>query len=156
MICPQGGGKITDDKPSDTFTTCIYCETKFAIEREKPKPPPLITPEYEYEPSKSSMSSQQILVTVFVCAAIIIGEIIFIAVVANKNEKPDYTYGGYSKPTPATKYTPPISPTPIPNQNLLEFGGKGTGEGLFQDADFVFQFSQGNTARRLFLRKCKK
>lgn len=138
LICPQCGGKITDYKPSDIFTVCVYCGTKFVIEREQPKPPPptpLITPEYEYEPSKSSMSSQQILVTVFVCVAIILGGIIFIAVVANKKEKPDYTYGGYSKPTPATKYTPPISPTPTPNLNLLEFGGKGTGEGLFKDAD---------------------
>ena len=135
LICPQCGGRITVYKPSDAFTVCIYCETKFVIEHETTKPPPRV--EFDYEPVKSSMSRQQIFVTVFVCAAIILGGIIFIAVVANKKDKADNTYSGYTKPTPFSKYTPPISPTPTPNLNLLEFGGKGTGEGLFQDADSI-------------------
>ncbi len=140
LICPQCGGKITDYKPLDTFTVCSYCETRFVIERDLPKSPPLMpTPEW----SNPSMSPQQLFMTIFVCATIGLGLIIFIAIVSTKNNQPETPYVGYTPPTPKTLYTPPISPTPTPKLNLIEFGGKGTGDGLFKDADSIAVDGQG-------------
>ncbi len=133
LICPQCGGKIIDYKPSDIFAVCGYCATKFVIERETPKPSPQV--EFDYEPVRNSLSSNQIFTTVFVSAAIILGLIFFIAIVANKKDKPEQKNIDYIKPTPTVSYSPPISPIPTPY--LLEFGGKGTGEGLFQDAGSI-------------------
>ncbi len=48
----------------------------------------------------------------------------------------------YSTPTYPT-VSPRLSPTPTPNLNLLEFGGKGTGEGLFKDAGSIAVDSKG-------------
>lgn len=133
LICPQCGGKITDYKSSDIFTVCIYCETKFVIEREPPKPPPV----YENSPAVSSLSSGQIKGIIFIIAAVILGGVVLSLIISNKKAEPNLNYGGYTKPTPYNTYTPTISPTPTPNPNLLEFGGKGTGEGLFQDAGSI-------------------
>jgi hypothetical protein len=135
LICPQCGGKITEYRPSDITTVCGYCETKFVIEREPTKPLPPV--EFDFEPARSSLSSQQIFVTAIACAAIIIGGVIFAAIALNKREKSDIPRVDYTRPTPAVSYSPPISPTPTPNLDLLEFGGKGTGEGLFQDAGSI-------------------
>ncbi len=140
LICPQCGGKITDYKPSDSFAVCGYCSTKFVIEREPPQ-----TPQFEPTPKhfNASMSPPQIFATIFACAAIVLGLLIFIAVVSNKKDAPDKPYVFYTTPTPFTKYSPPISPTPTPNLNLLEFGGKGTGDGLFKDADSIAVDKEG-------------
>lgn len=133
LICPQCGGKITDYNPSDIFTICSYCETRFVIDREQPKPPPA-TPEYKYEPFKNSLSSGQITGIVLIVFAFVIGGIFLFSASKKEKVEPIYNYGGYSKtPTP----TPTASPSPTPNPNLLEFGGKGTGEGLFKDADSI-------------------
>lgn len=133
LICPQCGGKITDYNPSDTFTICSYCETKFVIDREQPKHPPQ-TPEYKYEPFKNSLSSGHIAGIALIVFAFIIGGLFLYSASKNGKNEPTYNYGGYSKTqTP----TPTISPTPTPNPNLLEFGGKGTGDGLFKDADSI-------------------
>ena len=137
LICPQCGGKIVDYKLNDIFTVCNYCGTKFVIEHEIPKP--VFTPAYEYKPVSSSFTSGQIVGTIMILAAIVIGGIIFLSVISNKNTEPEKPLDGYTKPTPTN--TPPISPTPTPN--LLEFGGKGTGEGLFQDADSLAVDSKG-------------
>ena len=141
LICPQCGGKITDYKPSDNFAVCGYCSTKFVIEREPPKPSQFApTPEQ----FNSSMSQQQIFAVIFACAAIGLGLLIFIAVVSNKRkDEPGNAYSRYTTPTPFTTYSPPISPTPTPKINLLEFGGKGTGDGLFKDADSIAVDKEG-------------
>ncbi len=131
---------MTDYTPSDTFAVCGYCGTKFVIEREPPKPPP-----FAPTPARlnAAMSPQQLLMTIAACAAIGLGLIIFIVIVSNKKNQPETPYVGYTPPTPRTLYTPPPSPTPTPNLNLLEFGGKGTGNGLFNDADSIAVDGQG-------------
>ena len=136
LICPQCGGKITDYKSSDNFAVCGYCGTRFVIEHKQ-------QPLRVGSNSKPLMSPQQILVTVIACAVIILGGIIFIAVVATTREQTSESYEAYTRPTPMVFSTPRISPTPTPNPNLIEFGGKGTGDGLFKDADSIAVDKQG-------------
>ncbi len=135
LICPQCGGKITDYKEKDTFTVCAYCLTKFVIEREPPKPLPKI--DFEYEPVRTPLTKQQIQAIVFVCGALFLGGIMFIVLIANNQKKSKDVQGVRTKPIPYSASTASIPPTPTPNLNLLEFGGKGTGDGIFEDADSI-------------------
>lgn len=136
LICPQCGGKITDYKPQDSFAVCGYCETRFVIETEKP---PIAAP--VYQPLETSSFSSNQIISVAGGAFLIAVIIIFIAVAASRPEPkpnhPVYNPPRYSTPAPTA------SPTPTPNPNLLEFGGKGTGNGLFQDADSIAVDSKG-------------
>lgn len=139
LICPQCGGKITDYKPWDNSALCGYCETRFVIEPDKPKPPVQSAP--VYEPIETSTATPNVFIAVISAVILVIGGIIFIAVLTSKKDKPDLTYIGNRK-----SYSSPISrtsPAPTPNPNLLEFGGKGTGNGLFQDADSIAVDKQG-------------
>ena len=144
LICPQCGGKIIDYKDWANFVTCGYCETKFVIEQAKPKPEepkPAFQFQPVYKPLKESSANPTIFIAVIVSAVMLIGGIFFISVVTRKRNEPNLNFGGYSKPISTPTLSPRISPTP--NPNLLEFGGKGTGDGLFQDADAIAVDSKG-------------
>ncbi|HLM62391.1 MAG TPA: hypothetical protein VK308_16435 [Pyrinomonadaceae bacterium] len=138
LICPQCGGKITDYKPWDNFATCEYCTTRFVIEQQKPA---AAEPVYQSLPT-SSLSPNTIIGFV-VGACLFVGGIFFIAILSRKKPEPNLNFGGYSKPYSTPTLSPLLSPTPTPNPNLLEFGGKGTGNGLFQDADSIAVDSKG-------------
>jgi hypothetical protein len=135
LICPQCGGKITEYAPWQNFAVCGYCETKFVVEREKPA----ATAQLVYEPLKTSSLSPNVFVGIVAAACLVIGGIFLIAILTNrKDAKPDYPVYNpprYSTPAPA------FSPAPTPN--LLEFGGKGTGNGLFQEAGAIAVDSKG-------------
>jgi len=137
LICPQCGGKITEYAPWQNFAVCGYCETKFVIEREKPA----AIAQPVYEPLKTSSLSPNVFVGIVAAACLVIGGIFLIAILTNrKDAKPDYPVYNpprYSTPAPA------FSPAPTPNPNLLEFGGKGTGNGLFQEAGAIAVDSKG-------------
>lgn len=142
LICPQCGGKITDYKPWDNFAVCGYCETKSVIATEKPKPipePPPPPVEPVYQPFESSAPQQNIAVIAFGAVLLIFVGIVFIGIIAkNKKSNSDYpprtsTPYVYKTATP----TASVSPTPVNNLNLLDFGGKGTSIGAFQDAGAI-------------------
>jgi DNA-binding transcriptional regulator/RsmH inhibitor MraZ len=137
LICPQCGGKITEYSPWQNFVTCGYCETRFVIEAQKA----LGQVEPVYKPLKTSSMSPNLIISFVVGAFLVAGGIIFIAAVANRKD-PKPTYPVYNPPRYSTP-APTPSPTPTPNPNLLEFGGKGTGNGLFQDADAIAVDSKG-------------
>lgn len=143
LICPQCGGKITDYKPTDSFTVCVYCETKFVIEREKkeyvaPPSPPV------YESFESSGSDNGVMVGIIVLVLVVFLGGVFLFAIFSSKKTSENPYSGSNRPTYSTPtYIPPISPTPTPNLNLLEFGGKGTGEGLFQDATSIAVDKEG-------------
>ncbi len=141
LICPQCGGKITDYKPWDNFALCGYCETKFVIEPEKPKP--LIAPPTEpiYQPFENSNSSQNVFAIVIGTVFLVFVGIVFIGILTSKKPTPNYPV--YSPPRSTPLISPTFSPLPTPNPNLLEFGGKGTGNGLFQEADSIAVDSKG-------------
>jgi len=131
LICPQCGGKITEYAPRQNFATCGYCETRFVIEPQKPA----VQSAPVYEPLKTSSLSPNVIISLVVGACLVACGIFFISILSNRKD-PKPTYPVYNPPSFPT-ISPRISPTPTPNPNLLEFGGKGTGNGLFQDADAI-------------------
>ena len=136
LICPQCGGKITEYSQWQQFATCDYCGSKFLVEPHKQVDAPI------YQPVKTTNANPNIFVGVIAAAVFVVIGIFLIATLAGKKEtKPDrpIVYQPPSYPTP----TPRISPTPTPNPNLLEFGGKGTANGLFQNADALAVDRQG-------------
>ena len=139
LICPQCGGKITEYSPLQQFTVCGYCETRFLIEPEKRKFAEQTEP--VYEPIKTSNVNPNILIGTITAMVLIVGGIFFIAILVGKKEpKPNYPV---YKPTNYPTLSPTVSPTSTPNPNLLEFGGKGTANGLFQDAEAIAVDSKG-------------
>jgi len=136
-ICPQCGGKITTFDARQNLATCGYCQTQFVIE---PAKQPAAQPGFIHQTPKSPIPGVKVI-SIAAAVCLILGSIFFIAIFASRKIEPDLTLGNYSKP-----YTTPISPrspAPTPNSNLLEFGGKGTGNGLFQDADAMAVDRQG-------------
>ncbi len=140
LICPQCGGKITEYSPWQQFATCDYCQTKFVIEQQKPKTVEAATPVYQSLGTSSPNSN--IIIGSIVGICLVIFGIFFFAIPANKKEPQPVSSRTYSTPTYPT-VSPRLSPTPTPNLNLLEFGGKGTGDGLFKDADSIAVDSKG-------------
>ena len=130
LICPQCGGKITEYSQWQQFATCDYCGSKFLVEPQKRVAEPV------YQPIKTTTVEPKIFIGIIAAAVFVVGGIFLIAVLAGKKEtKPDRPIA--YKPTNYPTATPRVSPTPTPNPNLLEFGGKGTANGLFQDADAI-------------------
>jgi hypothetical protein len=139
LICPQCGGKITNYSKLESFANCCYCNTKFLIKGEEPKPESHNI--QVFDPPKSAGTNPNISIGVIAAVVIFIGGFIFLAVLMNKNAATTTVYPTYKPPfsTPS----PRSSPAPTPNPNLLEFGGKGTGNGMFKDADSITVDSKG-------------
>jgi sugar lactone lactonase YvrE len=133
LICPQCGGKITNYSPFQNFATCGYCSTRFLIEPEKQKT--TIAGELYYDSLPTSKPTPNLFVFIIGGVVLFIGGIILFAVLMSA-KKPEPKYNVYKTPNFPTPI-PRVSPTPTPNPNLLEFGGKGTGNGLFKDADAI-------------------
>lgn len=133
LICPQCGGKILEYDPSKSFAACGYCETRFVIEAAKRK-----SDQPSYQPLENTKLTKGVLVAGGTAALAVLAVIFFAAVLTNRNEpKPTAPNLPAYNPTAYPTATPNISPAPTPDLNLLEFGGKGTGDGLFQDADAI-------------------
>jgi sugar lactone lactonase YvrE len=133
LICPQCGGKITDYSPWQQFVDCQYCSTRFIMPQENPAPRNDPGPAFE-TPSSPNIGRNLVLgVAGALCA--IFGVVIALSLVKTKPRTPPNppTYPVYTTTTPVTIATPAATPNP----NLLEFGGKGTGNGLFQDATSI-------------------
>jgi hypothetical protein len=132
LTCPQCGGKITEYNQWQPFVTCQYCSTRFVVETEKQ---PAVSFDHSYENSSSPNIGRNLVIGVFVTIGLIFGAGLLLSLVKS---------GPKTTPTPPTypvykTASPPKSATPAatPNPNLLEFGGKGTSNGLFQDADAI-------------------
>lgn len=134
LICPQCGGKITEYSQWQQFATCDYCGSKFLIEPHKQVAEPVD------QPLKTTTVNPNVFIGIIAAAIFAVGGIFLIAVLTGKKE---------TKPERPIVYQPPVFPTatprisPTPNPNLLEFGGKGTANGLFKDADALAVDSKG-------------
>lgn len=135
LICPQCGGRITQYLPGQAFTTCSYCSTTFRVESNKQKDVEPPVPVYESMPG--SGPKPEVFVTVLIAVVLIFGGLVFIGVLGDT--RPTRTPSAYSPPSAR----PGTSPSPTPNPNLLKFGGKGTGDGLFKDANSIAVDKQG-------------
>lgn len=139
LICPQCGGKITEYNQWQRFATCGYCDTRFVIEQEAQKNPLPFQHEPFYEAPGKYNSNINVMVGVGLVVVFFFGGILLLTLLSKKS-------GSSSPNFPGSKSSPPrtaLSPTPTPNQNLLQFGGKGTGNGLFKDADSITVDKQG-------------
>jgi len=132
LICPQCGGKITEYEQWQKFATCRYCGTRFVIEPEKHDAPPFYTEPAGYSADRS-FNDQNLVIGVIASISLIFGGIILFYLAGAKPKPAAPNYPVYKTPEPPRS----ASPTPTPNPNILEFGGKGTGNGLFQDADAI-------------------
>lgn len=139
LICPQCGGKITNYSLWESFANCGYCGTRFLIEREKSKPEPQI--EQVYEQPQTSGANPNIFIGIVVAVFLGFGVLVLLGLVLSGKKEPKTTYPVYTTPYRTPKLN--ISPTPTPNPNLLEFGAKGTGNGMFKDADSIAVDSKG-------------
>jgi hypothetical protein len=139
LICPQCGGAITNYLPRDNFAVCGYCETKFVIEPERSKP--AIQSESVFSSPKNSNNSSNIFIGVIVALGLVFSGIILLGIALSGKKEPQTNYSIYS--TPYRTPIPAVTVTPTPNPNLLEFGGKGTGKGMFNDADAIAVDSKG-------------
>lgn len=137
LICPQCGGKITSYAPGQRFTTCSYCSTTFLIEENKQTPTPAAP---VYEPYKYSGPKPQLFVVIIGAVIAVMVGVLLIGLAASKKgiASPPRT-GGFFPSSP----TPKVTPVPTPNPNILEFGGTGTGEGQFKDANSITVDKQG-------------
>ncbi len=134
LICPQCGGQITSYEPGATFATCGYCSTRFLIDQNKQSD---AAP--DLSPPVTSVSPRPLG---FVIAGIVIAVVVAVlaAMIANQRPPPR---SGTTPVWPSSSPKPGGSPWSTPNNNLLEFGGKGTGNGLFQDANSLAVDSKG-------------
>jgi sugar lactone lactonase YvrE len=133
LICPQCGGKITEYNQWQKIIYCQYCSTRFIIGQENPEP------STQFEPLRSSSerlnSGQNMVIGVIASICLLFGGIIVLSLVKTKSKTTPPNYPVYK----TTTTTPQKSASPVatPNPNQLEFGGKGTGNGLFQNADAI-------------------
>ena len=73
------------------------------------------------------------VIGVIASICLLFGGIIVLSLVKTKSKTTPPNYPVYKTTTPQKS----ASPVATPNPNLLEFGGKGTGNGLFQNADAI-------------------
>ena len=135
LICPQCGGQITNYSPGQTIATCEYCETKFVIaENKKPAEPPIFEENVSATPNFGLIIGIVIGVVVLVAGGVLISVVSSVRTAVSRI--PTIT-------SPSRATTTKTEPTPTPTPELLEFGGKGTGNGFFKDADSLAVDAKG-------------
>lgn len=128
LICPQCGGQITSYLPGATFATCSYCSTKFLVAQNKQS-----DVASSYEPPVTSLSPRIIAAAATV---VIVGiALVLIASITSKRRITSPASPTSYTATPAARGN--ATPAATPSDTLLEFGGKGTGNGLFKDANSI-------------------
>ena len=133
LICPQCGGKITEYSQWQKVLFCPYCSTRFITGEEPAEPAAHFDP--MPDTSERFQNGQNLVIGIVAAVCLIFGAIIFLSLVKTKPKPTPPSYPVYKDP-PVTLYKTP-APTATPNPNLLEFGGKGTANGLFQDASAI-------------------
>ncbi len=137
LVCPQCGGKITDYSPLENFAVCEYCSTQFVIEPEK-QAAASASPTADDSPTAEESLDPYDPLGKIACAFLLIFFVIGV-VVSNNN----WSRQTYSSPD-LLKYMPadPVAAPPA-KANLLEFGGTGAGDGLFQNASALAVDARG-------------
>lgn len=140
LICPQCGGEIEDYSPAQTTATCKYCGVLFVIERKPASKPEFPFPVYAEVEDSPVVESNRLSTVIAIAFAAIMGIIIFGGIASWKG-----TRTGVTEPTKKSSPSSTKGPTSSTGSNpdLIEFGGKGTGNGLFKDANSVAADKQG-------------
>lgn len=133
LICPQCGGNITEHSQWQKVVNCGYCGTRFIGGAENAEPA------IKFNPSRDALerlnNGQNMMVGVIAAVCLVFGGIIVLSLVKASSKKTPPTYPVYTTNTPSTQRTPVPEATISPN--LIEFGGTGTANGLFQDASAI-------------------
>ena len=136
FACPQCGAALESDAVYSATVECPYCHSTVIVPPElRPAPPPTPPMFSEYEPdkvvTKQSFSFPRVL------AFFVVGIIFFLFLILS--------LAGPSHNRNTGSYTPPFStPEASPSPYVFSFGGKGTGPGLFQEAQEVAVDGEGN------------
>lgn len=133
LICPQCGGQIKHYLPGQTFATCGYCATRFLIEDEMRS-----AQAADLSPPAGRELSPAAIAGIVAALLLVIGAVVLVAMMVSVNSKKTVAPVAV-KPAAAT---PSLRATPLPSRspedpNLLSFGGKGTGNGLFDGANSI-------------------
>jgi sugar lactone lactonase YvrE len=139
LICPQCGGKITEYSEWQQFVTCSYCGTRFITAQEEK--PPAVDFEPSYAAAEMPNAGRNLVLGVVAALCLVFGGLIISVAVRNKPKNSPPTYPVY-KTTVATPQKS-ASPAATPNPNVLEFGVKGTSNGLFKDAGAIAVDQEG-------------
>lgn len=137
LICPQCGGSIANYSEAERFATCVYCSTRFLIES-------AASADDDNEPviyQRPEPKNTQAIFLAVGGSVLIVGALIFFGLMRS-NERLEPKGISYAPPVLPTQL-PTFSPTPEPELDLLRFGGKGTGDGLFDDASSIAVDSEG-------------
>ena len=131
LICPQCGGNITEYSQWQKVINCQYCSTRFIVGEQNPAP----VIDFEPSPNVPLSFNSSALVGAIAAICILFGGIIVFTLAKRKPKSTPPTYPVY-KATPVTPQRSPV-PESTPDPNQLQFGGKGTANGLFQDASAI-------------------
>jgi hypothetical protein len=108
--------------------------------RPAPPPAPPATPLSSYAPDEGRKPNFSF---VGILALIIVGTVFFVFLMFTLKPRRDPKPAAYQPQSPPTVPTPPRAGR-IPNEYVLTFGGEGTGQGLFKDAQEVAVDGAGN------------
>ncbi len=135
--CPQCGGSLEAGPITNPTVECPYCHSAVIVPPELRPPPP--TPSFrsfEPEPPKPVAFSFPKAISILVASAFVF--ILLILIIARPGGTARSTYSA-----PPIKQ-PTFSPKATPSPYVFTFGGEGTGQGLFQDAQEVAVDGNGN------------
>jgi sugar lactone lactonase YvrE len=133
LICPQCGGSIIDYSTERNFANCGYCSTRFLISSAKHAAE---SEEPAFGSSESTGPAPQAIFLTIGLVALFIGVAVFLGFITSLKEPSRSVAVSPPRPT-FTPSTPKASPAATAEPNLLTFGGKGTGDGLFTDASAI-------------------
>ncbi|HEX3102745.1 MAG TPA: hypothetical protein VHQ01_13165 [Pyrinomonadaceae bacterium] len=136
LICPQCGGEIENYSPGQTMATCSYCGTRFLVDPRNEPAPPVYEPVEFSSPNPQATTAVIALIVIFLVGGVIVTA--FISGIKGTSQ----SRSGTAKPIASPVGGKPVL-APTPNPNLLEFGGKGTENGQFQDANSIAVDKQG-------------
>lgn len=127
--CPSCGASLRVEAFRTTTVRCEHCDSTVILPEHLR--PPATPPAEGFRADASLRRSPQLGVVLAIAGIVIIG---LVWIIAAFNKRPSRLASNYntSRPTPSPRTTP----TPD-NGIVLEFGGEGTGAGLFKDARSV-------------------
>ncbi len=138
--CPQCGASLESGPIKSVTVECPYCHSAVIVPPElRPAPPPSVPPLSGYASDDASKKSFS---PVGVLALIIVGTLFFVFLMFTLKPGRDPKPSSY-RPTSLVP-TIPTKPSAAPTPYVLTFGGEGTGQGLFKDAQEVALDGAGN------------
>lgn len=139
LICPQCGAKILKYDARVEFADCDYCGTKVLIESQTGANAKPVDFGHFSESGHSPLTENLDILKIFgfgMLIVVIIGGVVLFTAIEPKSKTP----GGTSfvkKPVEIPNQTIAKPTATPPSENLLDFGGTGTSDGLFKEPSSI-------------------